>query len=79
MNIYIIDINSGSEAIQLTSGPGDNEDPSWSPDGSMIAFTSTRGQGVPKIFVMTASGRDQRRLVSFRGKQSQPYWGNKDL
>ena len=76
MNIYVMDINSAREPVQLTSDSGDNEDPAWSPDGSMLAFTSTREQGLPKIFIMNASGAGQRRLVSMKGKQSQPNWAN---
>jgi len=53
---------------------GDNEDPAWSPDGSMLTFTSTREGGIPRIFVMNASGSDQRRLLRLKGKQTQPDW-----
>ncbi len=60
--------------VQLTRDAGDNEDPSWSPDGSMLTFTSTRASGISRIFVMNASGTDQRRLFQLRGKQSQPDW-----
>lgn len=73
IDIFILDINTGMP-VQLTVNAGDNEDPSWSPDGSMITFTSTRENGVPKIFVMTASGSDQRRLLTLGGKQTQPDW-----
>ncbi|MCF6247275.1 MAG: Tol-Pal system beta propeller repeat protein TolB [Desulfobacula sp.] len=75
INIYLIDINTGIP-IQLTMNQGDNEDPSWSPDGSMITFTSTREGGVQRIFVMNASGSDQRRLLNMRGRQTQPDWSN---
>lgn len=73
INIFVIDIESGMP-VQMTMNQGDNEDPSWSPDGSMITFTSTRGGGEPRIFVMNASGTDQRRLLQIRGRQSQPDW-----
>ncbi|CCK79516.1 Tol-Pal system beta propeller repeat protein TolB [Desulfobacula toluolica] len=73
INIFILDIDTGMP-VQLTMNTGDNEDPAWSPDGSMITFTSTRENGVPRIFVMNASGSDQRRLLSLSGKQTQPDW-----
>lgn len=73
INIYILDVESG-EPIQLTTNSGDNEDPSWSSDGSMIAFTSTRNGGRSRIFVMNASGSDQRQLLNLAGEQSQPDW-----
>ncbi len=36
--------DDGGGGTVLTS-TGDNEDPSWSPDGLHIAFSSTRGGG----------------------------------
>ena len=73
IDIFVMMLDSGMP-VQLTVNAGDNEDPSWSPDGSMLAFTSTREGGVPRIFVMNASGTDQRRLLSLSGKQTQPNW-----
>lgn len=73
INIFVVDVESGKTS-QLTSDAGDNEDPCWSPDGTMIAFTSSREYGVQRIFVMTASGMDQRRLFKARGSQTEPDW-----
>ncbi|MCP3873188.1 MAG: Tol-Pal system beta propeller repeat protein TolB [Desulfobacteraceae bacterium] len=73
IDIFIMNIGSG-KTVQLTMNNGDNEDPSWSPDGSMLAFTSTREGGIPRVFVMNASGSDQRRLLRLSGKQAQPDW-----
>lgn len=73
INIYVTDIET-KMPVQLTMDAGDNEDPSWSPDGSMIVFTSNRNGGVSKIFVMNASGTDQRQLFKLGGRQSQPDW-----
>ncbi|MDY6905198.1 MAG: Tol-Pal system beta propeller repeat protein TolB [Thermodesulfobacteriota bacterium] len=72
-NIKVIDIET-KEIVGLTGGQGDNESPSWSPDGSLIAFSSTREGGVPKIFVMSAAGTDQKRLLNLPGKQTCPRW-----
>jgi len=77
INIFVMQIDSGMP-VQLTMDAGDNEDPSWSPDGSMLAFTSTRKGGMSKIFVMNASGTDQRPLFDAPGKQSQPDWSSPD-
>ena len=72
INIYVIDITS-KEPVRLTEGQGSNEAPSWSPDGSMIVFSSNR-EGPSRIYVMTAYGTDQRRLLVLPGEQSNPRW-----
>jgi TolB protein len=75
IDIYLILLESGpGMPVQLTRDQGDNEDPCWSPDGNLIVFSSTRdGQGAA-LFVMTAAGTDQRRLMKMPGRQTQPRW-----
>jgi TolB protein len=72
IDIRVIDLETRN-IVQLTRDSGDNESPSWSPDGSLIAFSSTR-EGPSRIYVMTAFGTDQRRLLSLPGEQGQPDW-----
>jgi len=75
INIFVISLESGvGVPVQLTMDQGDNEDPTWSPDGSLIAFKSTREGRRGRLYVMTAAGTDQRRLLTLKGKQSQPHW-----
>jgi TolB protein len=63
----------GSRLLQLTSGAGNNEYPSWSPDGSMIVFSSTR-DGKRKLYVMNVDGANQKPLLRMAGEQQQPSW-----
>jgi len=63
----------GQNPIQMTHNEGDNESPSWSPDGSLIVFSSTR-EGPSRIYVMTSYGTDQKRLLTLQGQQTQPKW-----
>jgi len=73
IDIYTIGIE-GDFPAQLTNAAGDNEDPSWSPDGGLIVFSSTRSRGRPQLFVMTATGSDQKRLLKLNGEQTDPDW-----
>ena len=63
----------GSVVMQLTN-QGSNYHPSFSPDGRMIVFSSTRLCG-NKLFVMIASGDRQQPLWSENdGSGSLPAW-----
>jgi TolB protein len=64
------------KTLQLTRSTGDNESPSWSPDGSLIVFSSNR-EGPNRIYVMTGYGTDQRRLLTLPGEQTNPKWSGR--
>ena len=75
INIFVISVYPHiGNPVQLTAEQGDNEDPCWSPDGTLIVFKSKRNGGRANLFVMTAAGTDQRRLLSMPGLQSEPDW-----
>lgn len=47
-----------------TSGDSLDVTPSWSPDGTRIAFTSYRGNGAPALWTMRADGSDVRQITT---------------
>ncbi|HXI93601.1 MAG TPA: DPP IV N-terminal domain-containing protein, partial [Blastocatellia bacterium] len=53
---------SGGQARRLTSTPGAEADPHFSPDGAQIAFSSTVA-GNTDVYVMPAAGGDPKRLT----------------
>ena len=61
-DVWTIDPD-GTDLTRLTDSPGPDFDPSWSPDGTRIAFRSERS-GEPEIWVMNADGTEQRRLTA---------------
>jgi Tol biopolymer transport system component len=71
-DIAIIPV-SGGEAIFLTNN-GRSFQPTWSPDGSMIAFNSWDTNGNYDIFVMLASGGEPRMMTTGPGAKSEPAW-----
>ena len=70
-NIYTINPD-GSGGLQLTSGTRRNENPSWSPDGYFISFSSNRNV-TKDIYMMYLNGQNQTRLTKGGGK-SFPTW-----
>jgi TolB protein len=67
-------VNSdGTNARALTTGPGDNESASWSPNGRHLAFHSTRLRSVA-LFTMLADGTEQQALPRGTGDASSPAW-----
>ncbi len=63
----------GSGQTQLTNGPGYDDEPSWSSDGTKITFSSTR-DGNSEIYVMNADGSGQVRLTNNPAYDAQPAW-----
>ena len=72
----------GSGLTSLTSGPADDVDPAWSPDGSKILFASNRDDPDPTdytynygLYVMNADGSGLTR-VSYDANMSrtEPTW-----
>jgi WD40 repeat protein len=58
----------------LTSGPGNDLDPAWSPDGTHIAFARGTGGGAFNIWVMNADGTGLTRLTSGTRDERYPAW-----
>ena len=61
-DIYVMSAD-GKTIRRLTTDPGRDTFPDWSPDGKQISFISDR-DGSPNLFVMDANGGNQRQLTN---------------
>jgi hypothetical protein len=58
----------------LTNDPNADDYPSWSRDGSQIAFSSNRSNGLWDIYIMDINGGGLRQLTSNNGDNESPVW-----
>ncbi len=65
---------AGDPARQFTSGEAQDSQPTWSPDGKRLAFTSTRHEGKPQIFIMDVAGGEARRLTTVSDGAASTVW-----
>jgi hypothetical protein len=65
---------AGGDERRLTDNDVLDEGPAWSPDGTRIAFTSTRLDGLGDIFVMSPDGSDQHVVAASAELEESPDW-----
>ncbi len=64
---------SGGEPKRLTTAPGTNNHPRWSPDGKTIAFVSSRG-GSAQVWLLPIDGGEPHQLTKLPVDVSGPLW-----
>ena len=73
-DIYVMDAD-GANTTRLTNNPASDFGPAWSPDGTKIAFVSSReGFGNDEIFQMDADGSNPIRLTNDSAGDYDPAW-----
>jgi dipeptidyl aminopeptidase/acylaminoacyl peptidase len=64
----------GSANYQFTFGDKSSTNPKWSPDGSMIAFTSNRKDNKNNLYVLRAAGGDAEQLTDVKSSVGNFEW-----
>lgn len=64
---------AGGEPQPFTEGNHLDFAPAWSPDGSHIAFLSTRS-GSRQVWIIAANGGEARKVTAVRGIAGRPVW-----
>jgi dipeptidyl aminopeptidase/acylaminoacyl peptidase len=67
--------SAGGKPKQLTFGPGEDEEPVYSPDGKWITFESNRNLPEERhVWLVPAAGGEAHRLTDLAGFESRPFW-----
>jgi uncharacterized delta-60 repeat protein len=72
--IYLMDAD-GSNQTRLTNNSSIDDFPTWSPDGTKIAFLGTKSAGVYAIFTMNADGSNRTEVTSVNYQPPSPWSG----
>jgi dipeptidyl aminopeptidase/acylaminoacyl peptidase len=73
-SIWLVPSDGSHEPRRFTAGTKRDASPRWSPDGSELAFTSTRDDKHAQLYVMPVSGGEPRRLTGLKDEVADPCW-----
>jgi dipeptidyl aminopeptidase/acylaminoacyl peptidase len=67
--IFVVDLEEGSEPRQLTTGDGEHDLPTWSPDGKRLVFSALRGDDwdtklINRLYELDADGGGEPRQLT---------------
>ena len=73
MDLWYVSTAPGAEPRQLTTDPGADHSPRWSPDGASLAFVSSRG-GSPQIWRFNHFFGEPHAVTDHPGGAGGPVW-----
>jgi dipeptidyl aminopeptidase/acylaminoacyl peptidase len=73
--VWAVAANGGSEPRQLSAGGSSSNSPRWSPDGKLLAFLSSRGEGArAQIWILPMEGGEARQVSRLKNGVSAFQW-----
>jgi TolB protein len=82
--LFVVDPDTGTNLVQLTTGGYDHSEPAWSPDGQFIVFSTNRGNFDQStqtfdrgrnLFLVSRDGTGLAQLTAGNAVAIQPDWG----
>ena len=70
-DLYLMDADGGN-LRRLTTDPGTEGEPVWTPDGSRVVYTATPKGGQPQIYALGADGKPAQALTAAPGANQSP-------
>jgi dipeptidyl aminopeptidase/acylaminoacyl peptidase len=71
--IWVAELPSG-RLQQMSASDARNFSPRWSPDGTRLAFLSTRGGGAPQIYILAMDGGEARQVTQLKNGAGNIEW-----
>ncbi len=73
--VWVAAVDGSTPPRQFTSGEKRDSSPRWSPDGSQLAFSSSRGDDdAGQLYVIPATGGEARKLTDLKEDPSELTW-----
>ncbi len=69
-HIFVADVGTGDRRLIQLTNAGNNEDPSWGPDGRHLVFAGERSDGHGVFVVDSATGRTRRLVAHVRASDT---------
>jgi hypothetical protein len=70
-DLYLMDADGGNPR-RLTTDPGGEGEPAWTPDGTRLVYTVTRQGEAPQLYTLRPDGRPAQALTTGPGGNHSP-------
>ncbi|MGB3331048.1 MAG: LpqB family beta-propeller domain-containing protein, partial [Thermomicrobiales bacterium] len=72
--LWLVPLDGAGGRRKLTAGTASDSSPRWSPDGTKIAFVSTRDDKKPQLFVLPVDGGEAIQITTLANGAGDPAW-----